>query len=148
MVLFVCKSNVGRSQMASAMYNAWYRRHLSDSAGTQVDQPGESLAEHAAAYPGKTFVVPVMAAQGLDVRSCRRVQLTESILGQYDLIVAMTKLNLPRRLARSSQLLYWPVPDPSGRSFAETERARQDILRRLTTTFFEANSVGRNDIAA
>lgn len=61
-VLFVCRGNVGRSQMAAEFYND-LKPGDAASAGTTVDLPGQKLKHRS----GANEVVSAMREKGLDV---------------------------------------------------------------------------------
>lgn len=44
-ILFVCRGNVARSQMTEKIYNTLTRSHDAQSAGTQAEFEGETLAD-------------------------------------------------------------------------------------------------------
>jgi len=44
-ILFVCLSNIGRSQMAMSFYNLFTKSSDADSAGIEVNFSGETLQE-------------------------------------------------------------------------------------------------------
>src|SRR3989338_10979201 len=58
-ILFICKSNVGRSQMAPAFFNKLSKKHKAVGAGTHVrENENQSLHE---------FVIQSMAESGYDL---------------------------------------------------------------------------------
>lgn len=112
-VLFLCKANVSRSQMAAALYNHLTGTHDADSAGVDVDVPGETLAERKARL-GASNVVELMEGLGLDVSHHKRTQLTREMLQRYDRIISMYDPQLaPDWLTGDPRYEYWDVADPT-----------------------------------
>ena len=67
-ILFICKANAGRSQMANAFFNKLSKKNKSISAGALVNEKeGESLPE---------FVLKCMEEEGYDLSNEVRKQLT------------------------------------------------------------------------
>ncbi len=128
-VLFVCRQNVGRSQMAKAFYNALTNTNNASSAGTHVDQAGQTLQERKATSSSKNFfVLDVMNELGIDMSRYVRTPLDEASAKKYDLIVNMTDVNdVPKWLLNSSQYVHWDVKDPRGQDYANTAKVRDQI---------------------
>lgn len=130
-VLFVCWANVGRSQMAAALYNHLSGTHDADSAGTAVDRPGETLGQRRERRGG-THTIAVMAAKQIDVRNAQRTQLTPKMLDAYDLIISMAqKEYTPDWLGSHPNYRYWDVADPGGQDYDATLVALRDIEPRV-----------------
>lgn len=112
-VLFVCKHNTGRSQMAEA-----YLRHF---AGDYVDV---ASAGTVAADRPDPDVVAAMAADGIDISAARPKLLTPEIAGQANRIITMgCDVQGVPRIDED-----WGLPDPKGQS-AERVREIRDIVR-------------------
>ena len=125
-VLFVCRQNVGRSQMAAAFYN---QLHPGDggSAGTIVDIPGQKLQD----FPAKRTIA-AMRQLGIDVSQQRRTQLTPALAQGYDKIVVMAEPeNTPGWLAHDPRTEIWDIKDTKDTQAAETERIRDQIKARV-----------------
>jgi protein-tyrosine-phosphatase len=134
-VLFICKSSVGRSQMAAALFNKLSSAHAADSAGYDVgEKAGQSLHE---------MVFKSMGEKSHDLSKNTRRQLTKDIASQADYVVVMhnTGDKLPDFLT-SSNVEYWDIKDPKG-SDLETHRIVRDQIeqrvRELITKLDDAN---------
>ena len=128
-VLFVCKSNVGRSQIAEAFFNTLSKKHASESAGTHVGQDEGT--------PVHEFVVGCMADAGIDVSKNKRKPLTPRMAEEADKIIVMTeKENLPPFAKGSSKLEFWDVPDAKGTSYEFHVKIR-DRIKRLVQTLIK-----------
>lgn len=139
-VLFVCRGNVGRSQMAKAFYNHFTKTNDAESAGTNVQHEGQTLLERRKERPGASFVVNVMKEVDIDISQSVTTQLARSDLSKYDLIVNMSgKKYTPKWLAEAPNYLYWKIRDPMGRNHNVTVRAR-DIIRKNVEDLIQQNT--------
>jgi len=113
LVLFVCKHNTGRSQMAEA-----YLRHFAGDA-VEVASAGTIAAD--APDPG---VVAVMAEDGIDISSARPKLLDPEKVGRANMIITMgcDVAGVPRVDGD------WGLPDPKGQS-AERVREIRDMVK-------------------
>ena len=124
-VLFVCKHNTGRSQMAEA-----YLRHF---AGDRVDVA--SAGTIAAAQPD-AGVVAAMAEDGIDISQARPKLLDERTVSRADLIVTMgCDVEGVPRIDDD-----WALPDPKGRD-AKTVREIRDLVKAKARAL--ANALAR-----
>jgi protein-tyrosine-phosphatase/DNA-binding HxlR family transcriptional regulator len=118
-VLFVCRANSARSQMAAALWNARHDVHAS-SAGTQ---PAERVRPEA---------VAAAARAGLDIRAARTRSVND-VTDRPDLVVTVCDV-AHEDLSRLSgaTILHWSIPDPAaGRSPAAFDRALDRISSRV-----------------
>jgi arsenate reductase len=111
-VLFVCRHNTGRSQMAEA-----YLRRFAGEA-VEVASAGTEAAD--APNPG---VVAAMAEEGVDISQARPKLLDPAVAARADRIITMgcDVTGVPRIDDD------WGLPDPKGQS---PERVRE--IRELT----------------
>lgn len=127
-ILFVCRQNIGRSQMAKELYN---RTHAAtaDAAGTIVDVEGQTLE---ACHAVKT--IATMKELGIDVSQNRRRQLTQEMLPLYDKVIVMSEpQNTPEWLATWPKAERWEVPDTKNTTLDGTREVR-DRLATLVAT--------------
>ncbi|MCL4374013.1 MAG: low molecular weight phosphatase family protein [Candidatus Marsarchaeota archaeon] len=135
-VLFICKANVGRSQMAEAIFNSLANsKAISSSAG--VD-PGS--------YEGKRIVeagpnvTACMKDIGLDVSDKVSKKLTESMANDADIIVAMVSKNmLPSYLQSSAKLILWDIKDPKFMDYTGHVEIRNQIYEKVKELVKELN---------
>lgn len=121
-ILFVCKSNVGRSQMAPVFFNRLSKKHKAIGAGTHV---GEDENQ-----PLHEFVIKCMAEFGYDLAKNVRKQLTPKIAKEADKIVVMTeKENLPSYIDMS-KVVFWDIEDAKDKSL-EFHRQIRDEIKKL-----------------
>lgn len=117
--------------MAAALYNHMTNSHDADSAGTEVDEPGETLLERRE-RKGGTAPIDVMADKGFDVAGARRTQLTPEMVDKYDVVISMAqKEHTPSWLTQHANYQFWDVEDPGGKDYAATLAALEDIEPRV-----------------
>jgi protein-tyrosine-phosphatase len=131
-ILFVCKGNNCRSQMAEAIYNRLTNSTDANSAGTRVEGVGDTLAEFNRRPGTKSFTVDVMHDAGFDIQDKKQKQLTKDMLGNYDIVVSMAaKQFTPAWLLSAPNYVYWKIPDPKGRSYAITKHAMNVVKQKV-----------------
>ena len=131
-ILFVCRANVVRSQMAEAWYNLLTETRDAESAGTHVDEPGQTLAERKIEHPGASFTVDVMNDAGVDVSSAYRTSVTPELIKNYDLVVNMAaEKYTPKWLSSAPNYVFWEISDPMGHSYERTANVRDEIKQRV-----------------
>jgi arsenate reductase len=113
-ILFVCKHNTGRSQMAEA-----YLRELAGDS-VEVASAGTIAAERP--DPG---VVAIMAEDGVDISAARPKLLDAAMVQRADTIITMgcDVEGVPRIDAD------WGLPDPKGQS-PERLREVRDLVKQ------------------
>ncbi len=113
-ILFVCKHNTGRSQMAEA-----YLRELAGDC-VEVASAGTIAAERP--DPG---VVAIMAEDGVDISAARPKLLDAAMVQRADTIITMgcDVEGVPRIDAD------WGLPDPKGQS-PERLREVRDLVKQ------------------
>lgn len=107
-VLFVCRSNIGRSQIAQALYEN-LGVGLANSAGTQVDIPGQKLIERKTSRG----VLAAMAERDIDISDRHAKQLTQSMLDTYEKVIVMAEPEtFPDFLQPlAAKVTVWSIPD-------------------------------------
>ena len=132
-ILFVCHSNIGRSQMAKAFYNNLTNSRDADAAGTEVKEAGQTLLERKATSDSKNFfLLDVMNDIGYDLSDATRDQLIQDKLPLYDWVISMASPNVsPEWLLKAPNYIYWDVKDPRGQNYEITATVRDDVLQRV-----------------
>jgi protein-tyrosine-phosphatase len=126
-VLFVCRENRGRSQIASGFYHQ-LRPGDAASAGTIVDNPGQKLGELVPA----SQTVAVMNEIGIDVSGHVRTQLTQEAIEGYDKVIVMSEPeNTPDWLRENPKTEIWSIKDPKGKTAEDRRIIRDDIRARV-----------------
>lgn len=126
-VLFVCKSNVGRSQMAEAFFLSLAPEHEATSAGTHVSAEGVPISETA------DKVVKTMSSAGIDVSHNMSNQLTPEMVETADKVVVLNAPEeLPDYLRNSPKLEIWDVSNAAGEGDAFYDHVRDLIREKIS----------------
>jgi protein-tyrosine-phosphatase len=127
-VLFICKSNVGRSQMAMAMYNQLYPGEAA-SAGTVVDVEGQRVGDR----PRAVNAIAVMREVGIEISDYTRLQVTPNMLDNFDEVIVMSEPDAtPEYLRESPKSKIWDIKDPAFLDLAHTLEVRNQISEKVT----------------
>jgi len=135
-VLFICRANVGRSQMAKALYNKLSNSENASSVGTIVDgyngETGQTLEEFTKTKPHAKNVMIVMNEEGIDVSKYKREQLTEDMLENYDkVIVLLSPQECPDYLIKNPKTEIWDIEDAAGTGYDFHVKTRDQIKSRI-----------------
>lgn len=110
------------------------------SAGLVVGTPGERLGDRF----GDSLILAVMREYGLDMSKNMRIQLTRSMISDYEKVVVMAPFEvIPEWLATSSNTVIWTVQDASNESLDQTRTMAAEIkvkVEGLTGLIAEARS--------
>lgn len=130
-VLFVCRRNNGRSQLAKGLCSK-VAGIDADSAGIEVDSPGQLLRERALQPTSQVkYIIQVMDEVGVDVREYARTSVENHDLSQYDKVVLLFEANkVPQDLAKLPNAEVWNIDDPQGKGLEAACRTR-NLLEAL-----------------
>jgi arsenate reductase (thioredoxin) len=121
-VIFACVHNAGRSQIASAFFNA-----LADRAKARAVSAGTQPGEHV--HP---VVVDVMREAGIDLSTQRPQRLTTDLARGATLLITMgcgDECPVMPELSRDD----WPLNDPKDKPLADVRIIRDEIRERVRT---------------
>jgi protein-tyrosine-phosphatase len=132
-ILFVCKANVGRSQVAQVTFEG-LSRHETSSAGAAADEilardprPSRMLKDGTAKYS-----IPYMKEHGIDMGDRLRTQLTPQMVSESDrVIVIMPKSDWPEYLLASGNTVLWDLPDPIDTTHEDAWRIFDEVVERV-----------------
>ncbi|MDO8537812.1 MAG: arsenate reductase ArsC [archaeon] len=124
-ILFVCRANIGRSQIAEAFFNKLSKKHKAISAGAQVDEDnGKVLIEPKVIEPMKEI--------GFDISKNKQKQVTQKMIKEADKIICMAKKEeLPDYLKKSNKLIFWKVENAKGKDYAFHCKIRDQIKKKV-----------------
>jgi|SRR5579859_2023718 len=127
LVLFVCRHNAGRSQMAQAFFERLAPSNVrAESAGTE---PGERI------WPE---VVEVMREAGLEIGARGPKELTRELQEHADLAVTMGCGDACPYVPTT--VVDWAIPDPAGKPIDQVRAIRDTVeahVRALIAERFE-----------
>lgn len=135
-ILFLCRGNVGPSQMAEALFKKQFGEHdEAISAGTKLSGPEEPIGN---LIPQTQVVIDVMKEEGLDISQSVRKQVTEEMVNESDRVIAILEdtEELPEYLKNSPKLIRWTVADPKGMDLHATRKIKDEIKVLITNTNF------------
>lgn len=119
-VVFACRHNAGRSQMAAAFFG-------------QLADPARAVAVSAGTTPGAGVhpeVLSTMSEVGIDLGAARPKLLTAELAADARLLVTMgcgeTCPHVP-----GVEIQDWDLEDPKGKPIARVREIRDDIRRRV-----------------
>lgn len=135
-ILFVCRANIGRSQIAEVLA----RRELAPdfataSAGTYtLGRDGESREGLTIGSFGDAVgpLLEVCLEEGFDISNSRIKQLTSGMVDNSDIVVSMAEIDTePAYLKESPKLIRWNIVDPKGMSTDDTREIKNLIKEHI-----------------
>jgi protein-tyrosine-phosphatase len=123
-VLFICKGNWFRSQIAEAIYNKLTNSHDASSVGTYVGAPEEPEGQVLKDLFKTPDFFEIMESHGLNIRENKTKRLTPEMLDDYDTIVSMAEdPYVPNYLKDNNKVIQWNVKNPT--AAVDTELAEK-----------------------
>jgi protein-tyrosine-phosphatase len=138
-ILFVCRANVGRSQVAQVCFNK-LSRHTSDSAGIAVDElivklhlRGRKLKDVTSISRAAEYTLECIRNEfGVDIADKERQQLTPAMVDAADVIVVIAeKERWPAYLKEGGKVVFWDIPDGVGQDDAFVYDVFTQVRRRV-----------------
>jgi arsenate reductase len=123
-VLFVCRENAGRSQLAAGLFNASVRGlHEARSAGSK---PRDAV------YPE---VIEALRLHGVDATGATPKPLTTDLTDWADRVVTMGCGDECPNTGKPTE--DWDLPDVAGKSQDEVEEIAVEVAKRLSKLLHE-----------
>lgn len=134
-VLFVCKSNVGRSQIAEAIFRQFTKgKYFVQSAGVEArgddgkNLEGMLLKDRASSK----YVIECLKEIGIDVSNNFIKKLTPKMVENSDKIVVLVKPDtIPGFLKENDKVIYWDIEDPDGQTLEHFRQTRDKIKKMI-----------------
>ncbi|MEK6846949.1 MAG: hypothetical protein AABY16_02175 [Nanoarchaeota archaeon] len=130
-ILFLCSSNIFRSQMAESFFNKLAKKHKAQSAALIKTQDKMHR-----------LVVRAMSEINIDITKNKSKKVTEDMLKEADIVVLMSKdLNQlldKSKLKKGAKVEYWNIPDviaaeTDEQKYHEFLKAREIIKEKVKT---------------
>ncbi|MFA5136717.1 MAG: low molecular weight phosphatase family protein [Patescibacteria group bacterium] len=133
-ILFVCKWNQGRSQIAKALLKRLGTKNTCISAGTHVDKNSKLHTPLSICAP---LVVKALQEWGIDVSDCTPRPLTKELVDSSDRIVIMCgHKDLPDYLQNNQKNIFWDIEDPDGKDYTYHQKMRNKIDKLIESNHF------------
>jgi protein-tyrosine-phosphatase len=134
-IVFVCRANIGRSQMAEAFFNKLSSdKDIATSAGT-VLYDGRfkgSRPPRLSEIDTAKGVISSMNEESIDIGNNFGTQITSEIVENSDKVIVMAELETVQDFLKNSEkFVYWEVEDPCGKNREETNKIRDDIQNKV-----------------
>lgn len=113
-ILFICKNNQFRSQMAASMYNQLTDTNDADSAGTYVGSIEVPDGDAIQKYFRLPDFFEFMEEKGMDIRNNRTKKLLPEMIASANRVISMAEEPfIPDFLRSSNKVIWWEVDNPS-----------------------------------
>lgn len=131
-ILFVCRGNMFRSQIAKAFYNKLAQDgSIADSCGTWVELEsniGKKLQELSLGT-----AIEYMKSQGMDISQETIKPITKKLVDESDKVFVMAeKDSWPKYLTANPKIVYWEINNPNPLDSNDSARIG-DQIRKLVT---------------
>ncbi len=125
-ILFICRGNVGRSQMAEGFWKQWFGEDTATSAGT------EDVGADYNFHPREDIVL-AMKEKGIDISTQKIKLLAKDMLQDIATVVVFCEKQLLPDFLLSSEIniVYRPVPDPYESNMDGVRQIRDEIESQL-----------------
>jgi len=131
-ILFICKGNSGRSQMAEAFFNSLSKRGKAISAGTNPDKE---------IHP---WTIQLMREVGIDVTQQKPKLLTDKLIRKADKIIIMDSDSLKNIPSENlSKLENWQIKKLLGEPIGRVREIRDEIKEKIEQLIKEDYSSNR-----
>ncbi len=134
-ILFICKSNFGRSQIAETIFNSLTQKHHAVSAGVEK---GRTTGHKLKDFPEHHNLFICMDEIGFDIRENIAKFIDPKTLTNVDIIISMVdKLLLPTYIDGLNKVTFWDVEDMCGLSLIEYRKTRDRIKDHVRKLLYE-----------
>ena len=129
-ILFICKNNAFRSQVAEIFFNSLAKGSSASSAGTNVALKGRE----GAALPDET--VAFMGSISMDASRLRIKQATPKMIEEADRVIVIMKADerrqfVPGWLATSPKTQYWEIENPIDTSYETHAKIGNQVVDKV-----------------
>lgn len=130
-ILFICRSNAGRSQSAEAFFNKYSKLNKGISAGTEVKLEGRIGKP-----PGGNVIV-AMKKYGINISNKKRKQVSLALLKKASRIIILMeeheiKDHVPSYFKQfKNKIVFWSIKDMRGINDLKLVTQRTEKIRKL-----------------
>src|SRR3989344_5774742 len=133
-ILFVCRGNVGRSQIAEAIF-----RHLIHAKFSVQSAGVEALGDDGTNLDGMLLknrysskhVIESLKEIDIDVSNNVIKRIAQKMVKDADKIIVMIKPDaIPEYLKTNTRVIFWDIKDPDGQTL-EYHRKTRDEIKKL-----------------
>ncbi len=136
-VLFICKGNIGRSQMARALFDKLSGKK-SESAGAKVSEENKKIK--LGQFAEAKNVIEVMKEEGIDLTAREIKQITPEMVKSFDIIIALVqKEDLPNFVLECQKVRYWNIENPRGYDLKNTRKTKDQIKKLIEDLIKESS---------
>jgi protein-tyrosine-phosphatase len=133
-VVFICRANMFRSQIATAIYN----HHNSDdsiaiSCGTAIPEENRN-GRKLSSYPELKLELDFMKRKGMDISDKYCTQVTPEALADVSKIILMSEPEYTPEWLKSYKYEFWEVPNPpdlTPETIEDTYRSLEENIAKL-----------------
>jgi protein-tyrosine-phosphatase len=129
-ILFLCRANIGRSQMASKLYdNISGQKSIGAGAKVSKERQGMKIGD----VVGAENMIPCMKEVGIDITNSKIKQVTKRMVRWADKIIIMTAQEDLAEfvLDNKNKLEFWEVKDPKGTDLNGHRKTRDEITNMI-----------------
>ncbi|MEF8847433.1 MAG: low molecular weight phosphatase family protein [Candidatus Paceibacterota bacterium] len=126
-ILFICRGNVARSQIAEAFCEQYTEGAIqATSAGTKLSRGEQTIEEFGSVVDN---LITVMKEEEIDISKNMCKEVSREMANGADKIVLIVDDEdpVPDYLAESSKTVRWDIPDPKGKSLKFHREVRDKI---------------------
>ena len=133
-ILFLCRGNVARSQMAAALFQEFSDNDVEytvKSAGTKLSGPEASIKS---LRPKTNNVIKSMQEIDVDISEKTREEVTPEMISWADkvfLVLNSERDPIPEFVINHSDVTAWKTLDVKGKSIDFTRQVRDEIKRKV-----------------
>ncbi len=130
--LFICRGNIGRSQMAKVIYNTLSKNGDSaDCCGTRVNEfEGQKIIDIKSESVEDD--IRSMKEIGFDLSNGTRKQITPELLDWADRIIVMAERDTwPEYLELNPKVIVWEIDNPKDTTYEKTCEIRDVIKQKV-----------------
>lgn len=122
--LFICKWNVGRSQMAEALFTKIHKKQCVSAWTVVWNNEWVKIKD----IPEAEKVINVLLEEWLDVSNNSRKQLTEEMCKNAERIIMMAEVEtIPTYISKYKNILYRNVDNPKWMDYEGHKRVMNEI---------------------